>query len=33
MVEAPNDDEELMSCLLSIGSQGNACTVTLKAFT
>jgi uncharacterized protein with GYD domain len=32
IVEAPNDDV-LMSCLLSIGSQGNARTVTLKAFT
>ena len=32
IVEAPND-EILMSCLLSIGSQGNARTVTLKAFT
>ncbi|HYJ01031.1 MAG TPA: GYD domain-containing protein [Nitrososphaeraceae archaeon] len=32
IVEAPND-EALMSCLLSIGSQGNAHTVTLKAFT
>ena len=32
IVEAPND-EALMSCLLSIGSQGNARTVTLKAFT
>ena len=32
IVEAP-DDEILMSCLLSIGSQGNAPTVTLKAFT
>jgi uncharacterized protein with GYD domain len=31
VVEAPND-ETLMSCLLSIGSQGNARTVTLKAF-
>ena len=31
-VEAPSD-EALMSCLLSIGSQGNARTVTLKAFT
>jgi uncharacterized protein with GYD domain len=31
IVEAPND-EALMSCLLSIGSQGNARTVTLKAF-
>ena len=32
IIEAPND-EILMSCLLSIGSQGNARTVTLKAFT
>ena len=32
IAEAPND-EALLSCLLSIGSQGNACTVTLKAFT
>jgi uncharacterized protein with GYD domain len=32
IVEAPND-EILMSCLLSIGSQGNARTITLKAFT
>src|SRR5687768_3270385 len=32
IVEAPND-EILVSCLLSIGSQGNARTVTLKAFT
>jgi uncharacterized protein with GYD domain len=32
IVEATND-EALMSCLLSIGSQGNARTVTLKAFT
>jgi len=32
IVEAHND-EALMSCLLSIGSQGNAHTVTLKAFT
>jgi uncharacterized protein with GYD domain len=32
IVEAPND-EALMSYLLSIGSQGNARTVTLKAFT
>ena len=32
IVEAP-DDEILMSCLLSIESQGNARTVTLKAFT
>ena len=32
IVEAP-DDEILMSCLLSIGSQGNARTITLKAFT
>ncbi len=32
IVEAPND-EALMSCLLSIGSQGNARTITLKAFT
>src|ERR1044072_8972733 len=32
IVEAPND-EALMSCLLSIGSQGNTRTVTLKAFT
>ena len=31
IAEAPND-EALMSCLLSIGSQGNARTVTLKAF-
>ena len=31
VVEAPND-ETLMSCLLSIESQGNARTVTLKAF-
>ena len=31
IVEAPND-EALMSCLLSVGSQGNARTVTLKAF-
>ena len=31
IVEAPND-EALMSCLLSIESQGNARTVTLKAF-
>jgi uncharacterized protein with GYD domain len=31
VVEAP-DDETLMSCLLSIESQGNARTVTLKAF-
>jgi len=31
IVEAPND-EALMSSLLSIGSQGNARTVTLKAF-
>ena len=31
IVEAPND-EALMSCLLSIGSQGNARTVTLKPF-
>ena len=30
IVEAPND-EALMSCLLSIGSQGNARTITLKA--
>jgi uncharacterized protein with GYD domain len=32
IVEAPND-EALRSSLLSIGSQGNARTVTLKAFT
>ena len=32
IVEAPND-EALMSWLLSIGSQGNARTITLKAFT
>lgn len=32
IVEAPND-EALISCLLSIRSQGNARTVTLKAFT
>ena len=32
IVETPND-ETLMSCLLSIGSQGNARTITLKAFT
>jgi uncharacterized protein with GYD domain len=32
IVEVPNN-EILMSCLLSIGSQGNARTVTLKAFT
>jgi uncharacterized protein with GYD domain len=32
IVEVPND-EALMSCLLSIESQGNARTVTLKAFT
>ena len=32
IVEAPND-EALMSCLLSIGSQGNARTVTLQVFT
>jgi uncharacterized protein with GYD domain len=32
IVESPND-ETLMSCLLSIGSQGNARTITLKAFT
>ena len=32
VVEVPND-ETLMSCLLSIGSQGNSRTVTLKAFT
>ena len=31
LVKAPND-EALMSCLLSIGSQGNTRTVTLKAF-
>ena len=31
IVEAPND-EALMSSLLSIGSQGNARTITLKAF-
>ena len=31
IVEAPSD-EALMSSLLSIGSQGNARTVTLKAF-
>ena len=31
IVQAPND-EALMSCLLSIQSQGNARTVTLKAF-
>jgi uncharacterized protein with GYD domain len=31
IVEAPTD-ETLMSCLLSIESQGNARTVTLKAF-
>jgi uncharacterized protein with GYD domain len=31
VVEAPND-EALMSCLLSIESQGNARTITLKAF-
>jgi uncharacterized protein with GYD domain len=31
IVEVPND-ETLMSCLLSIGSQGNARSVTLKAF-
>ena len=31
VVEAPND-ETLMSCLLSIESQGNARSVTLKAF-
>ena len=31
IVEAPND-EALMSCLLSIESQGNARSVTLKAF-
>lgn len=30
VVEAPND-ETLMSCLLSIESQGNARTITLKA--
>ena len=32
VVEAPND-EVLLSCLLSIESQGNARTVTLKACT
>ena len=32
IAEAPNN-EALMSCLLSIGSQGNARSVTLKAFT
>jgi uncharacterized protein with GYD domain len=32
IVEAPND-ESLMSCPLSIESQGNARTITLKAFT
>ena len=32
IVEVSND-EALMSCLLSIGSHGNARTVTLKAFT
>ncbi len=32
IVEAPTD-ETLMSCLLSVESQGNARTVTLKAFT
>ena len=32
IVEVPNN-EILMSCLLSIGSQGNARTITLKAFT
>jgi uncharacterized protein with GYD domain len=32
IIEVPNN-EILMSCLLSIGSQGNARTVTLKAFT
>jgi uncharacterized protein with GYD domain len=31
IVEVPND-ATLMSCLLSIGSQGNARSVTLKAF-
>ena len=31
IVEAPND-EALMSCLLSVESQGNARSVTLKAF-
>jgi uncharacterized protein with GYD domain len=31
VVEAPKD-EALMSCLLSIESQGNAHTLTLKAF-
>ena len=31
VVQAPSD-ETLMSCLLSIESQGNARTVTLKAF-
>ncbi|HEU4482167.1 MAG TPA: GYD domain-containing protein [Nitrososphaeraceae archaeon] len=31
IVDAP-DDETVMSCLLSIESQGNARTVTLKAF-
>ena len=31
IVEAPTD-ETLMSCLLSVESQGNARTVTLKAF-
>ena len=31
-MEAHND-EILMSCLLSIGSQGNARSITLKAFT
>ena len=32
IIEVPNN-EILMSCLLSIGSQGNARIVTLKAFT
>jgi uncharacterized protein with GYD domain len=32
VVESPND-ETLMSCLLSIESQGNARTITLKALT
>jgi uncharacterized protein with GYD domain len=31
IAEAPSDDV-MMSCLLSLGTKGNVCTITLKAF-
>jgi uncharacterized protein with GYD domain len=33
VIEAPNDDETVMSLMLKVGSAGNARTKTLKAFT